>query len=212
MRNSILAAIAAMPLFVLMGSAYAGPIEDPFLDETQNTTNTCPANCANVVLGLDPLSGMTTVEYILQTSTGSAVVVQPGDVKVTEFGSSTVGDLLRFEDIPISPTSPNRGVLFLFSSDTGGGFNADVGLPAAFQALTASLSENSSGVTGLYSPTTSAQPGNCVILGTTTSCSIGYVLNSADDGIRVPEPLTISFFGASLTGLAILRRRKKLAA
>jgi hypothetical protein len=212
MRNSLLAAIAAMPLLVLMGSVYADPIEDPFLDETQNTTNTCPANCASVVLATDPLSGKTTVEYVLQTSTGSAIIVTPGDVKVTEFGSSTVGDLLRFEDIPVSPTSPNRGVLFLFSSDTGGGFDADVGLPATFQALTASLSENSSGQTSTYSPTTSAQPGNCVILGTTTSCSIGYVLNSPDDGIRVPEPLTISFFGASLAGLAVLRRRKKVAA
>jgi hypothetical protein len=100
-------------------------------------------------------------------------------------------------------------VLFLFSSDTGGGFDADVGLPAAFQALTASLSENSSGATGLYSPTTSAQPGNCTILGTTTSCSIGYVLNSPDDGIRVPEPFTLSLFGFGLAGIVTLRRRKK---
>ncbi|HXP75665.1 MAG TPA: hypothetical protein VN823_16095 [Stellaceae bacterium] len=46
MKKCLLAAIAlaAGPVLALLGPANATPIEDPFLDETQNLTNTCPAN------------------------------------------------------------------------------------------------------------------------------------------------------------------------
>ena len=209
MKKSLLAAIAlaAGPMLALLGPANADPIQDPFLDETQNLTNTCPANCANVVLAADPISGKTTVEYVLQLS-GSPITVTAGDVKVTEFGSSTVGDVLRFEDVTIS--NVQRGVLFLFSGDGSNGvpYDADVGLPSSFQTDVATISENSSGVTSpTYLPTT-GQPGYCATAAG-ASCNIGYVLNSPD---AVPEPLTLALFSTGLVGLVTLRRRKKSAA
>ena len=127
-----------------------------------------------------------------------------GDVKVTEFGSSTVGDLLRFENI--------SGVadLFLFSGDGVGGnpYPADVGFPTSFQSNTATIAENSSGVTSVYTPT-SAQPGFCLTAtGAPCTAGVSYGLTSPD---AVPEPFTLSLFGAGVAGAAALRRRKAKA-
>jgi hypothetical protein len=197
--------LSASALLATAQVASGDPIQDPFLDETQNLTNTCPANCASVVLATDPISGKTTVEYVLQltpvapATVGSPITVTAGDVKVAEFGSSTVGDVLRFEDVTISNVL--RGVVFLFSGDGSNGipYDADVGLPSSFQTNFTTISENSIGQTATYSPT-SGQPGYCG-----ASCSLGYVLNSPD----VPEPLTLSIFGAGLFGAAAIRRRRK---
>ena len=196
--------LSASALLATAQVASADPIQDPFLDETQNLTNTCPANCASVVLATDPISGKTTVEYVLQLS-GSPITVTAGDVKVTEFGSSTVGDVIRFEDVTISNVL--RGVLFVFSGDGTNGipYDADVGLPSSFQTNFTTISENSVGQTATYVPTT-GQPGYCATA-TGASCNIGYVLNSPD--AQVPEPLTLSIFGAGLFGAAAIRRRRK---
>ena len=188
------------------GTAYADVI-DPLFGET--LTNTCPANCLSVADGVDPISGMTTLEYVFYNSgdlpsTGthspiSAVVA--GDVKVLEFGGSTVGDLIRFEN------TGGSAVAFIFSSDISGGLAADVGLPTTFQANTVTISENSSGgaPAGLpsspYTPS-STQPGHC----TSCSSSIAYGLQSPD---LIPEPGTLTIMGIGLLGMGAARRLRK---
>jgi hypothetical protein len=59
---------AAIAIMVNPHLAKADDI-DPFFNET--VTNSCPANCLETVLGTDPISGKTTVEYIMK-NTGQA--------------------------------------------------------------------------------------------------------------------------------------------
>jgi hypothetical protein len=138
---------AAVCVFTISPPAKADAIDPAFVE---TLTNTCPANCGSVVLAVDPLSGITTVEFIFNSTIPQVVA---GDVKITEFGSSTVGDLIRFEN-----TSSTTAVAFIFSNDIAAGLAADVGLPASFQTNVVTLSENSSGFAGPYTPT-SVQPG-----------------------------------------------------
>lgn len=184
-----LAALAA----VASGQAVkAHPVEaeDPLFSET--LTNSCPANCANVALASDPLpGGLTTVEYTFNSTIPSVVA---GDIKIQEFGGSTVGDVIRFENIA------EKAVAFIYSADIAGGLAADVGLPGSFQSNFVTIAENSTGL-ALKTPS-SAQPGFCA------SCSgaITYGLQSAD---TVPEPSTLLLMGS---GLLLLWRRRSRAA
>ena len=184
--NSALATVA-VTLFaaactaIISPAAKADPIDPAFVE---TLTNSCPANCASVVLAKDPLSGITTVEFIFNSTITQVVA---GDVKITEFGSSTVGDLIRFEDINAS-----TAVAFIFSDDIATGLAADVGLPTSFQSNFVTIAENSSGFAGPYTPT-SVQPGFCSSC-PTDAAHIIYGLQSAD---AVPGPIA----GAGLPGL-----------
>jgi hypothetical protein len=177
-------------MLVLSPPAKATPINDPAFVET--LTNSCPANCASVALGMDPLSGKTTVEFIFNSTIPSVVA---GDIKVTEFGSSTVGDVIRFENIN------SAAVAFIFSNDVG--LPADVGLPS-FQTNTTTIAENSAGFAGPFTPT-SGLPGFCASCATAPT----YALTSPD---LVPEPGTLLLLGSGLLAGTFARRWKKKGA
>lgn len=188
------AVAVAVLTFGRPAAAGPAPIEDPLFVET--VTNSCPTNCGSVTLATDPLpGGKKTVEYIFNSTIPSVVA---GDVKVQEFGGSTIGDLIRFENIAgVGATA------FIYSDDIAGGLAADVGLPSSFQTNTATITENSSGL-ALITPS-SSQPGFCASCRT----AIEYGIQSSD---AVPEPGTLLLIGSALTifGLAWRRRRVEL--
>ena len=168
--------------------------EDPFFNEFVG--NSCPTNCAFSVLANDPLwvGGPATVEYVLKNSGPGAIpTVVAGDVLIKEFGTNTIGDIIRFENISGS------AVAFIYSDDSG--LDADVGLPPFFQPVTLTLSEGSNGQ-AIFTPT-SGQPGFC------PGCAgaITYGLGSPD----VPEPSSLLLFGTGLAALAgsVHRRMRK---
>ena len=192
---------AALSLFVFAQTARAD-IMDPFFNESLSAGNTCPSNCISVTTAADPISNITTLEYIFYNSSNvtqghvAIPTVVAGDVLIDEFGTSTVGDVIRFENIGGS------AVAFIFSDDIAGGLTADVGLPPSFQSTTATVTETSAGQAfyGTTQALTSGQPGYCA------SCTNqpGYGLQSAD----IPEPASLALLGASLVGFGWVRRRK----
>ena len=187
---------------------------DPEFTETLpavSTTTSCPANCFEEIMGLDPLSHVTTLEYVFYNGSdgvGHSPIpgVVAGDVKVTEFGSSTVGDVIRFENVSVGGlTGPGlSAVAFIFSGDISGGLAADVGLPSTLQGLTATISENASGQSTTWTPT-SGQLGFCNVSGCPNG-SITYAIASPD---LIPEPGTLAILSLGLFGMAAVRRRKK---
>lgn len=95
--------------------AKADPIiNDPFFNVTMG--NSCPSNCMSFGQATDPLSGIKTFEYVFynagDVTAGHAAIsaIDSGDVKVDDFGTTTLGDLIRFENIGGS------AVAFIFSA------------------------------------------------------------------------------------------------
>ena len=177
--------------------AWAQEGTDPAFQEFVG--NSCPSNCASSLLALDPISGLTTVEYIFNSTIPSVVA---GDVDITEFGTTTVGDLIRFED------NGGKADAFIFS-DIGGGQAADVGIPAPYPGLTnaVTIAEASNGNSALYTPI-SGQPGFCA------ACTGGAGLANKPayellDSLDVPEPGTLSVLGTGCLMLFRIARRRK---
>lgn len=151
--------------------------------------------------------------YYLQISSTSIGFVTPGDLKVTEPGSSALSDLIRFRSgnpLFFTPAS------FVFYSDNSDGSDslADIGFPTAFNTLTFTMVEP--GVEGgsqiiHYVPTPN-QPG---YVADPTNPGHAYVIYNfiSDAGTVVPEPTTMIAgallllpFGAS--ALRLLRKKQ----
>ncbi len=195
MNKRFLMLLSFAALSMLAFSPANADVVDPFF--TEALSNTCPSNCGSVSVGGDPLSGLTTLKFTFNSTIPSVIA---GDVEVTEFGSSTVGDLIRFENLGAGPTV---AVAFIFSDDIAGSLAADVGLPSSFQANFVTIAEGSNGNTSLYTPT-SSQPGFCMTFaGAACSPGVAYELQSTD----VPEPASLAIFGSALAAF----RRRNLA-
>jgi PEP-CTERM motif len=200
---------------VAFGAAgYVGPtkadIIDPEFTErlpAVSTTTTCASNCFEEIMGLDPISGITTLEYVFTNAFDKTAAQTPitsvvaGDLTVKVFGTSQVGDVIRFENLNVGGATGSgmSAVAFIFSADISGGLAADVGLPSTLQALTGSISENTSGQSTVWFPT-SGQPGFCAC------ATVGYGIMSVD---LIPEPGTLAILSLGLLGTAAARRWKQ---
>jgi hypothetical protein len=109
--------------------------------------------------------------------------VGEGDVGIGEFGTGILSDVLTFTDA--NGGLDGFGDLLIFYSALGGGELADSGFPDSdFSIVT---NENANG---------------------SFTYSVGNIyIGESPEG--VPEPVTLSLFGAGLVGAAALRRRKK---
>jgi len=97
----------------LTGNRSSRPVKADLINHppfVETVTNTCPAGCASVGLATDPISGISTVEFIFNSTIPTVVV---GDVKVQEFAGTAIGDVIRFENIS------GKGVAFIFSVHLG---------------------------------------------------------------------------------------------
>lgn len=187
-KNSLVAACFALVSMLALGH----PANAQLLFFGESLTGaSCFAPCSSVTTGQDPVSGLTTLEYILDPT---LPITAPGDFLIEEFGSSTIGDVLRFEN-----NLSGDAAVFVYSNDVTGGLTADVGLPPSFLSHTHTLSEDSNGLVGPYTMTAS-DPGG--------PYTFTFEFTSTD----VPEPSTLSVFISSCGLLLIwrmLRRSQK---
>ena len=136
---------------------------------------------SNGILGPDP-TGRVSGDVLIFTLPD---LVGEGDVGIGEFGTNTLSDLLTFTDANGSLNS--IGNLMIFYSEAGGGAAADSGLPVGEFSIGAT--ENADG-SFIY--------------------NIGNIyIGESPETVGVPEPITLSLFGAGLAGAVALRRRKK---
>jgi hypothetical protein len=179
--------------FVVLGatlalSALASPAS-AFVLKFDESGNGCLLNADSIcttpdngILGPDPTGGVA----------GNVLIFSlPQQVNLGSVGISdpdgSLSDVLRFADI--GATAPDFVMIF-YSTDIGAGLPADSGLP-----------------------------GSDFIIGTTEDANGNFDWEPGGNSYlgfspeeNVPEPVTLSLFGAGLAGAAAMRRRKKQVA
>lgn len=168
-------------------SLIASPASASFIFLFDENGNGCIANADHVCT--TPSPGTLEADPTGRVSGNVLVYTLPepvgeGDVGIGEFGTGILSDVLTFTDA--NGGLGGGGTLMIFYSALGGGQAADSGFPDADFAIVANENANGSFI---YSPA-----GNIYI-------------GESPEG--VPEPVTLSLFGAGLVGAAALRRRKK---
>lgn len=112
-------------------------------------------------------------------------LVITGDVGIGEFGTNVLSDVLTFTNANGDLSGAQDGDLMIFYSELGGGELADSGFPDKVFTIFATEDANGS-----------------------FTYNVGNIyVGESPEG--VPEPVTLSLFGAGLLGAASLRRRRK---
>lgn len=168
---------------------------DPYFTESGSSCANA-SWCSGYTTAVDPLSGIKTLMYTLNSSVFTSGVVS-GDIEITEQGvqQGQVGDLIRFENVN------GTYEVFIFSDDLNGGQLADVGLPSSFQSNHITIAENGVNST-LFTPTY----GQAGYTGLTSGdyAHTSYELYSPAD---TPEPSSLLLFGTGLLVLAGVVRK-----
>ena len=143
------------------------------------------------ILAADPGPGGLPSALVFATHPQEGAAFTVGDVFLAGHGG-TISDVLRFNPATSSGTGLTQ-LIFLYSNDAGGVL-ADVGLPAAFYANAATITENENAAT-TFIPTT-GQPGFLPV----APIPITYrIISMPDSGS------TLLLLGLALSGLTVAR-------
>ena len=186
--GAIFASTAGLALISSPASAFVFQFNENGTACVVDAAGGCAANPVQGVLAPDPTHRVAGDVLIYHLPSD----VTAGDVGINDFGTQTLSDILSFTNSDGTLTGASA-TLMIFYSELGGPALADTGFPLT--GLSANYivgtSENANG-------TFDWEPGGNSYFGTSPE--------------GVPEPITLSLFGAGLVGAAALRRRKTKSA
>jgi hypothetical protein len=197
-HQQIVSLVAFGLLSLVAGSVSAQGINIQFDEWGNGSLNGAPLK--NVPSALDPISGQSTLAYLLPFN------VVRGDLILTEGAAAppTITDIVRFD------TNTTYGnVAYFFSDLPEPGETpvplADTGIPAPWALLSVIQPElGPEGNNGAIYVTGFNNPGAAIVGGVTYSVTYGIVSDS-----KVPEPSTLVLLGSGLLGLLAYAWRKR---
>jgi hypothetical protein len=215
MNKMLSSVFFAAAVTVFATGAFADDTADPALFQSGTNCNVPPPGtywCASDnITTADPNTGLTTLEFVIQTTDGVAPTAR-GMTAWTTFGlvaatsgvggTGTVQDLLDFEKLG------GQDVVFLYCGD-GHCTSGDSGLPTATEIAAAGGIKNSYQDGTQYVPT-SGQVGQALAYDPLNSppvkgAAVGYQIV---DPVSTPEPSAVVLFGSMMIGLAAFARKK----